>query len=95
MWLQPMLLVEMYLTPARLSARSVGFVTRVLWPTLMQLPATRSMVASEIGAAVMIGVMPKRADSYWNSAASSGSHPKIVMPASRSALRTAVPAGSL
>ena len=76
MWLMPMLRVERYRTPASLSARSVGFVTGVWWPTLMhRSPTASSTLASDTGASVMVGSTPKRGASSWNSAASSGAHP--------------------
>ena len=76
MWSYPMLRVETYATPTRLSARSVEFATGVLWPTLThRLPAASPALASETAASVMIGVTPKRGASSRNSTASSGSHP--------------------
>src|ERR1700722_6025017 len=81
MWLHPMLRVETYLTPARLSASSVGFVTAVLWPTLThRFPDASSILASDTAASVIIGATPKRGATAWNTAASSGPHPYTVIP---------------
>ena len=71
-----MLLVEMYLTPARLSASRVALVIWVLWPTLMQrFPTASSTLASDTAASVMVGLTPKRGASSRNRAASSGPQP--------------------
>ena len=68
----PMLRVEMYVTPARPSARSVGFVICVLWPTLMhRFPSASSTLASDTAASVMVGATPKRGASSRNKTASS------------------------
>ena len=76
MWLEPMLLVEMYLTPARLSARRAGFVTGVLWPTLThRSPRARSTLSSDTAASVTVARTPKRGASSSNSAASSRAQP--------------------
>src|ERR1700730_2197852 len=80
MWLYPMLRVETYLTPARLSASRVEFVTGVLWPTLMhRFPDASSMLASDTAASVMVGTTPKRGAASRNTAASSGPHPYTVI----------------
>src|SRR5579859_1767363 len=81
MWLYPMLRVETYLTPARLSASRVEFVTGVLWPMLMhRFPDASSMLASDTGAPVIVGTTPKRDAASRNAAASSGPHPYTVIP---------------
>src|ERR1700677_1618069 len=81
MWLYPMLRVETYLTPARLSASKVEFVTGVLWPTLMHgFPDANSMLASDTAASVIVGTTPKRGATSRNTAASSGPHPYTVIP---------------
>lgn len=59
-WSSPTLRVEKYLTPAPLSTAGVGFVGADVWRTLMhRLPAERSTVDSDTGAAVTMGVVPK------------------------------------
>src|ERR1700728_2150813 len=81
MWLYPMLRVETYLTPARLSASRVEFVTGVLWPTLMhRFPAASSTLAPDTAASVIVGTTPKQGAPSRNAAASSGSHPYTVIP---------------
>src|ERR1700722_6801847 len=81
MWLNPMLRVETYLTPARLSASRVEPVTGVLWPTLMhRFPDASSMLASDTAASVITGITPKRGATSRNAAASSGPHPYTVIP---------------
>src|SRR5579862_7681646 len=94
MWLYPMLRVETYLTPARLSASRVEFVTAVLWPTLMhRFPDASSMLASDTAAAVIVGTTPKRGATSRNAAASSGPHPYTVIPALGTAEENADAAG--
>src|ERR1700757_3705216 len=86
MWLYPMLRVETYLTPARLSASRGEFVTGVLWPTLMhRFPDASSMLASDTAASVIVGTTPKRGATSRNTAASSGPHPYTVIPTSGTA----------
>src|SRR5271170_5723391 len=86
MWLHPMLRVETYLTPARLSASRVEFVTGVLWPTLMhRFPDVSSTLASDAAASVIVGTTPKQGATSANAAASSGSHPYTVIPVLRTA----------
>src|SRR5215469_10828830 len=81
MWLYPMLRVETYLIPTRLSASSVGFVTGVLWPTLMhRFPDASSMLAPDTAASVIVGTTPKQGAASRNTAASSGPQPYTVMP---------------
>src|SRR6202050_2640306 len=81
MWLYPMLRVDTYLTPARLSASRVEFVTGVLWPTLMhRFPDARSMLASDTAPSAIVGTTPKRGATSRNTAASSGPHPYTVIP---------------
>src|ERR1700751_5907580 len=81
MWLYPMLRVETYLTPARLSASRVELVTGGLWPTLMhRFPDASSMLAADTAASVIAGTTPKRGAISPNAAASSGSHPYTVIP---------------
>src|SRR5260221_6930987 len=81
MWLYPMLRVETYLTPARLSASKVEFVTGVLWPTLMhRFPDASSTLGSDTAASVIVGTTPKRGATSWNTAASSGPHPYTMIP---------------
>src|ERR1700758_5350312 len=81
MWLYPILRVETYLTPARLSASRVEVVTGVLWPTLMhRFPDASSMLASDTAASVIVGTTPKRGATSRNKAASSGPHPYTVIP---------------
>ena len=81
MWLYPMLRVERYLTPARLSASRVEFVTGVLWPTLMhRFPDASPTLASDTDASVIVGTTPKRGATSRNKAASSGPHPYTVIP---------------
>src|ERR1700758_1346217 len=81
MWLYPILRVETYLTPTRLSASRVEVVTGVLWPTLMhRFPGASSMLASDTAASVIVGATPKRGATSRNTAASSGPHPYTVIP---------------
>src|ERR1700728_672852 len=81
MWLYPMLRVETYPTPARLSASSVEFATGVLWPMLMhRFPDASSTLASDTAASVIVGATPKRGATSRNAAASSGPHPYTVIP---------------
>src|SRR5580692_7361250 len=81
MWLYPMLRVETYLTPARLSASRVEFVTGVLWLTLMhRFPDASSMLAADTAASVIVGSTPERGATSRNRAASSGPHPYTVIP---------------
>src|ERR1700678_813168 len=81
MWLYPMLRVETYLTPARLSASRVEFVTGVLWPTLMhRFPDASLTLASDTAASVIVRTTPKRGATSRNIAASSGPHPSTVIP---------------
>src|SRR5215472_881636 len=81
MWLYPMLRVETYLTPARLSASRAAFATGVLWLTLMhRFPDASSMLASDTAASVIVGATPKRGATSRNAAASSGPHPYTVIP---------------
>src|SRR3984885_7090649 len=81
MWLYPMLRVETYLIPTRLSASRVEFVTGVLWPTLMhRFPDASSMLASDTAASLIVGTTPKRGATSRNTAASSGPHPYTVIP---------------
>src|SRR5580704_19374035 len=81
MWLYPMLRVETYLTPARLSASRVEVVTGVLWPTLMhRFPDASSILAADTAASVIVGTTPKRDATSRNAAASSGPHPYTVIP---------------
>src|SRR5215469_2854417 len=81
MWLYPMLRVERYLTPARLSASRAEFVTGVLWPTLMhRFPDASSTLASDTAASVIVGTTPKRGATSRNTADSSGPHPYTVIP---------------
>src|ERR1700747_2748078 len=81
MWLHPMLRVETYLTPTRLSASRVELVTGVLWPTLMhRFPDASSMLASDTAAFVIVGTTPKRGATSRKAAASSGPHPYTVIP---------------
>src|ERR1700683_1138430 len=81
MWLYPMLRVETYLTPARLSARRGEVVTGGLWPMLMhRFPDASSMLASDTAASVIVGTTPKRGATSRNTAASSGPHPYTVIP---------------
>ena len=76
MWLIPMLRVEMYRTPARLSARSVSGAIGVLWLTLTQrCPAARPALSAQGAACVMVTAAPKLGASSRKRAASSGSHP--------------------
>src|SRR5579872_7101004 len=106
MWLYPMLRVETYLTPARLSASRAEFVTGTLWPTLMhRFPDASSMLASDTAASAIVATMPKRGATSRNTAASSHPHPYTVIPmrvtleedsdATDRARRAAVRAGSL
>src|SRR5215472_12909326 len=81
MWLYPMLRVETYLTPARLSASRVAFITGVLWLTLMhRFPDASSMLAPDTAAPVIVGATAKRGATSRNTAASSGPHPYTVIP---------------
>src|ERR1700683_4510556 len=81
MWLYPMLRVETYLTPARLSASRVKFVTGVLWPTLThRFPDASSMLAADTAASLIVGTTPKRGATSRNTTASSGPHPYTVIP---------------
>jgi hypothetical protein len=80
MWWYPMLRVETYLTPARLSASRVELVTG-LWPTLMhRFPDAGSVLASDTAASVMVGTTPNRGAVSRNAAAPSSPHPYTVIP---------------
>src|ERR1700733_5019742 len=81
MWSYPMLRVDTYLTPARLSASRAEFVTGVLWPTLThRFSDASSMLACDTAASVIVGTTPKRGATSRNTAASSGPHPYTVIP---------------
>src|SRR5258707_4835029 len=81
MWLHPMLRVERYLTPARLSPSTVELVTGVLWPTLThRFPDASSTLASDTAAPVTVGTTPKRGAISRNTAASSRPQPYTVIP---------------
>jgi hypothetical protein len=71
-----MLLVEIYSTPAWLSAKSVELVILALWPTLMhRFPDASSILASDTAASVIAGITPKRGAISRNKTASSCPHP--------------------
>jgi outer membrane protein assembly factor BamA len=76
-----MLRVEIYSTPALLSARRTGAETGDLWFTLIhRLPGANRALFSDTASLVRTGMTPKRGESLWNISASSGSQLDIVMP---------------